>query len=100
MNAIEALEAAGYKLLKNQMEYMSDGVTPAWDYPSDFFRRESDGAAIICEVTKIKVPVGYVVELQMLVLYKNWFVANDSDFMDEFVKDFEIVFEEYWQQVK
>jgi len=92
MNAIEALEAAGFK-------YKKDVMDESFDYPLDFIERLSDGAEILCQVTRVQVPNGFVIELKPYILWKNWFVANDSDWMDEFLVDFSNTFEEFWMNI-
>jgi hypothetical protein len=87
MNAIEALAAAGYVLKRDVME-------PEFDYPLDFYVRESDGAMILCFVKEYDDEV--MIELNPYNLRKTWLINRQDDNIDYFVADFKATFEEFW----
>lgn len=87
---LEALKAKGFIFKKDHMQ-------PEFDYPLDFFERTEDGAMILCFVKEYEDEV--MIELNPFDLIKTWMIEDENG-IEQFIIEFDIIFEEFWQIVK
>lgn len=86
---IDALKAAGFTY-KEVME-------PSFDYPLDFFIRDSDGAHVLGDVEE--AARGIIVRLRPFDLLAEWYI-EDFDLLPDYIAEFKENFERMWQVVK